>query len=308
MKLCDYGCGQEAKHYFKTVNKWCCSDHWSKCPEKRKRYAGKNNPMYGKDSWNKGKINIYSEEVLEKMRKNKSTKGKTYEEIYGVEKASELKKLRSKHFSKIRKGKETWNKGLTKETNNIIKKQAEKLSEIKRYTIENYKEKYPTFVAEEKPIIENGKIKVRCKYCNNWFYPTKNQLRERIRKFDRSFETTGNSYFYCSEFCKNNSDVFNLKVDPEQLTRFKKYSREVWILTRKTVQKYPEKIKNLNLRGRKYGYDLDHKYSVYEGFCNNTDPILIAHYNNLEILPTIVNIQKKTHSSISLKTLIEITK
>ena len=25
IKLCNYGCGKEAKFYFKTVNKWCCS-------------------------------------------------------------------------------------------------------------------------------------------------------------------------------------------------------------------------------------------------------------------------------------------
>jgi len=33
--LCDYGCGQEAKFYFKTSGKWCCSKHHSKCPTKR---------------------------------------------------------------------------------------------------------------------------------------------------------------------------------------------------------------------------------------------------------------------------------
>ena len=31
--LCDYGCGQEAKFYFKTSDKWCCSSRWNKCPE-----------------------------------------------------------------------------------------------------------------------------------------------------------------------------------------------------------------------------------------------------------------------------------
>ena len=32
MKLCEYGCGQEASFYFKYVNKWCCKNHSNKCP------------------------------------------------------------------------------------------------------------------------------------------------------------------------------------------------------------------------------------------------------------------------------------
>ena len=43
--LCEYGCGQEAKHYFPTVKKWCCSSHWSRCPERKKRFLNKNNPI-----------------------------------------------------------------------------------------------------------------------------------------------------------------------------------------------------------------------------------------------------------------------
>lgn len=32
MKFCDYGCGQEAKYYFPTVKKWCCSKSKNSCP------------------------------------------------------------------------------------------------------------------------------------------------------------------------------------------------------------------------------------------------------------------------------------
>jgi len=30
--ICQYGCGQEAKFYFKTVKKWCCSRKVQRCP------------------------------------------------------------------------------------------------------------------------------------------------------------------------------------------------------------------------------------------------------------------------------------
>lgn len=32
IKLCDYGCGQEALHYFTKANKHCCPVHYRKCP------------------------------------------------------------------------------------------------------------------------------------------------------------------------------------------------------------------------------------------------------------------------------------
>jgi len=43
MRLCDYGCGQEAKYQFKN-GRLCCSDHYKKCSERRKAFSGENNP------------------------------------------------------------------------------------------------------------------------------------------------------------------------------------------------------------------------------------------------------------------------
>ena len=58
-----------------------------------KAMTGKNNGMYGRK---------HTAESISKMSSApKSTKGKTYEEIYGVEKAAELKKLRSEHFKTL---------------------------------------------------------------------------------------------------------------------------------------------------------------------------------------------------------------
>ena len=34
--ICEYGCGQEAKHQFKN-GKWCCSEHYSRCSDSRKK-------------------------------------------------------------------------------------------------------------------------------------------------------------------------------------------------------------------------------------------------------------------------------
>jgi hypothetical protein len=55
--------------------------------------SGENNGMWGK---------THTKEAKEKMSSaGKSNKGKTYEEIYGLEKANKLKKIRSAHFKKL---------------------------------------------------------------------------------------------------------------------------------------------------------------------------------------------------------------
>lgn len=36
MRICDYGCGREAKYQFQN-GKWCCSKYFSQCPEIRKK-------------------------------------------------------------------------------------------------------------------------------------------------------------------------------------------------------------------------------------------------------------------------------
>jgi len=36
IKLCEYGCGQEAKFQFKN-GKWCCNDSYNKCPENKRK-------------------------------------------------------------------------------------------------------------------------------------------------------------------------------------------------------------------------------------------------------------------------------
>jgi len=38
--LCDYGCGQEAKHQLGN-GKWCCSENWRKCPQSKMKLSNK---------------------------------------------------------------------------------------------------------------------------------------------------------------------------------------------------------------------------------------------------------------------------
>jgi hypothetical protein len=91
-----------------------------------------------------------------------------------------------------------------------------------RYTLKDYKEKYPfLFVVEELRETENGEIQVHCKNhnCKNskekggWFTPTYSQIKSR-RDHICNPDGNGGSYFYCSQHCKDTCPLYNLKGDP----------------------------------------------------------------------------------------------
>jgi len=124
MNICDYGCGREATYKFKN-GKWCCSKTTTKCPYIKKINSEKN----------KGRVKN------EEERKNisNSKKGKT--------RASFSNKWRE-NISKAGKGRLPWNKGLTKEDDIRIEKQASYGMKGKIHTlewIENHKKRMLNF-------------------------------------------------------------------------------------------------------------------------------------------------------------------
>lgn len=194
MKTCEYGCGIEANHQLKN-GRWCCSKSHNSCPEvKRKnseknkiKQSGKNNGMFGKK---------HSEES---KRKNSESNKKAWKD-----------------------------KNSTFNTPKYRKKLRESLIEVgkkKRRTIEMINKRYPLFSQIEemrynpdKP--DEKEIQVRCKNHNcpnskekgGWFSPGYYQLYERIRNIEHI--GLDNSYFYCSNECKEECPLFNLYSDP----------------------------------------------------------------------------------------------
>lgn len=91
MKLCDYGCGREAK-YQMTSGKWCCEDFYSKCPAIRKKNSDGlklNNPSYSKEV-NKKRSNTLQGHYVSNITKDK---------------------IREKLLNYYRKGNKPWNVG-----------------------------------------------------------------------------------------------------------------------------------------------------------------------------------------------------
>jgi hypothetical protein len=183
----------------------------------------------------------------------------------------------------------------------------------KKRTIEKLKRKHPILTKVEEMRYNPDKpgekeIQVHCKNnnCSNskeqggWFTPEKREIEQRITGLNNN-----TSYFYCCDECKQECELFNLHSDPNISNEYNNYINLVYKSTYNSIQKYGHKIKNFELRGREFGYDLDHKYSIYDGFKNNIDHKIIGHWKNLEILKDCENRSKSKNSSIRLNELLK---
>jgi len=269
--FCEYGCGQEAKFEMKN-GKWCCSHHWNACPEVKKNRLGKkrseeskkkmSESHKGKQPWNKGLKDIYSEESKRKMGKPRfasdnpffgkkhtreskekmslKRKGKTYEQIYNKETATKIINIRKdKSYDQI----------YGHERSLIIRSKQSKSMKCsdriyKKITISYLNKRYSFFskIEEMRYNPYNKKeIQVHCKNhnCKNskeqngWFTPTYIQLYERIRQIEKDYGN-GGCYFYCCEECKGECPLYRLRSDPFQETT-KSYTQSEYQQFRKFV-------------------------------------------------------------------------
>jgi hypothetical protein len=288
--LCDYGCGKQALYQFKN-GKWCCSKSRNSCKE-----VIKNNPM--KDL-----------KIREKCSKTK--KGQHY--ILSQKEIERKRQWMIQNTDRLRSLIQYPKSENTKKKHSISAKEKFKDQTIRNkmghpLTIKKINEKYQIFSEIEElrynPDSINfskKEIQCRCKnpYCKNskenngWFTPKKSSLLMRIYQLERP-DGNKKGFLFCCKECKNMG-----KTESD----WKIYRKKVWNETKVTLIKYSNKIKNLDLRGRKYGYALDHKFSVSDGFKNNVEPSIIAHYKNLQIISISENSKKQHNSNISLEEL-----
>ena len=205
MKLCDYGCGYEAKYYFKNVNKFCCSSHYKKCPNQRKLVSGNKNPFYGKNHNDDFKIkhSIRMKKYMSNPINNPMKNIETIKKVTGRKHSNQTK-------NKIREA-------VTGKNNPMYGK---------RRTISYIRGNYLLFSKIEEMRYNPDKlgekeIQVHCKNHNcpnskeqgGWFTPTGRQLECRIWALESENGNEG-SYFYCCDECKNECPLYNLKSDP----------------------------------------------------------------------------------------------
>lgn len=98
----------------------------------------------------------------------------------------------------------------------------------------------------------------------------------------------------------------NIISDPKDRKDFYNYIRLVWRITNENDL---SKLKNIEKRGRseiKNSFQLDHKFSISEGFRQNILPYYIGNINNLEMILSIKNSSKKGKCSITLNELFNV--
>ena len=128
-----------------------------------------------------------------------------------------------------------WKKniGLSVKKRLSTKKSRIKLGKSCRQTSKYYYSNYPIFCKEEEirdnPSYTKGKpgIQVKCKLCKKWFTPTRTKLTDRICAVDH-YDGKGGNYLYCSDKCKDNCPLFNLKSDPNKEDVFVRNEYNIW--------------------------------------------------------------------------------
>ena len=217
--LCEYECGQEANYYlkFKSGNKWCCSKHYSSCPSNIKcwnkgltkktdrRVLKYSESKIGSKPWNKGLTKKNDRRVLEiskKISKSKTGGLSNY-------KRRSIKINSNVKNSNLYVGYKN-NKYHSKES---IKKFTKTKQGMSYDKISLIRKKYPLFCKIENPIQDkNNNIIIKCKNCDKEFIPTHYQLYARIYEVEKD-DGNGGCYFYCSEKCKQECPLFNLRTD-----------------------------------------------------------------------------------------------
>jgi len=138
MRVCEYGCGREAVHFFSYTKRWCCKTNTARCPALIAKRAPKiSKALKGHIAWNKGiphteearknmseaqtgrkhteetkrKIRAYhhTEEAKESIRQIHLGKPKSEEHRKNLSKAKTGVSLISE--SSFKKGQIPWNKG-----------------------------------------------------------------------------------------------------------------------------------------------------------------------------------------------------
>ena len=196
-RICDYGCGQEAKYKFNN-GKWCCEVRYHKCPSKRKIQS----------------IAQQKRDDLKEQgrRLGKSNRGRKHGFTIR-KKLSNIQKERAKSPEE-RKRRSDQQKEYHE---NLSKEDKTRYSLIRSNTVERIAKNHPLLIKieelREDPI--SGRIQGRCKNHNcinskekdGWFTLVGRQLEHRMQAIENQHNNEGN-YFYCSDECKNSCSLY----------------------------------------------------------------------------------------------------
>lgn len=242
---------------------------------------------------------------------------KEYEKLYPNNRISQ----------KTRKQKDTLTSRMTEELSNKLKKS---------HTLEGYIEKY----GKEEGLIKYNQRSENMRYAKTLDYCIEKYGEEGKKFFEENNRKKGLIFIKENFIEKYGEERYNYwRYTSKTYEGYvKKYGKEEglkrWMVKNKNISKshciipldlYEEYqqykkmvshytnisithfgLKNIEKRGRKQYYDLDHKVSQSYGFLNKIDPMIIGSIYNLEIITRFDNNKKHEKCSMNPKKLIKL--
>ena len=102
--------------------------------------------------------------------------------------------------------------------------------------------------------------------------------------------------------CDRLNIEINQYLTSHEKSDYNEYVRQCWLYTNVSLSVYD--LENIELRGKEYGFSLDHVYSINAGFLNDVDPKYIGHITNLKVVDELYNSSKGAKCDKSLDELI----
>lgn len=306
------GCNNQTTFcsFGKGYSEHCCQSHSQLDPEIRNKLENTREDRYG-----------------DRKFTNRAKARETTKEIYGDEFYNNRPKCSESLLNRSTDEKEDWRSKLRMKWDKKSKEELENIDIQRKNTLkEKYgDESYPARAAQEtvkqKYGVENisqipgykEKVKIV------WDNKTEEEMASRLEKTKNTMmERYGVDHNMHSEEMKQNiiQKARQTKIETgkwlsdDQIPEFKLYIRNVYYFTRISVkEKFSlDELSETGRCGVEGALQVDHMFSIKEGFLNNVSPKLIGHKNNLRLISWEDNDTKKSNSSITLQELFEMTK
>jgi len=280
MNICEYGCGKEGKYFFKRVKKWCCSKSFQACPAFKKKYEKICFEKYGvknisqlnetKCHMRKSK-NVYYKIPIDKNILCEYGCGKPARYIINIQ---DQKFCCSKYYNRCEAI-----RLINKEKSGIGNREKSK----RKIHSEFMKKENPMFINENKEMFMKS-------VTSDYYKETMSTILLNLWEDDEFKEKVLQGRIRSGS-----------QVHPDEVIKFKKYRSKVHHYTRKSIRDYVDIINPENkCIGIKEGmHNVDHIYSIFDGFNNNVSPKIVGSYINLQVIPWKDNLKKQRNSWIT---------
>jgi hypothetical protein len=297
-ELCDYGCGQLAIYYFKTHDKWCCSYHTTKCPKNRNKaretQTGKISPKAKIFDNIENKICDYGcgQPARFKFKNGKSCCSERTSKCENVRRKNSIsgtgkvqsKETVQKRVEKLR-GKPSGMKGKhhSQESKNKIGIGSLKIWEENPKQREEFKQRMLNGLSKKMHDAPRDPEKLK-----------KNNEKKKQYMLDGQ-----------SKRMNEINKIKNSWIKDEDLSGWELYHRLVLRITNKSSNEKFTK-EELKQRGRKkeLGHkQLDHNFSIKEGFKIGILPCIIGSKSNIRLIDCSYNYSKNSKCDITIEEL-----